>query len=666
MAQVWIGQAVDFYRALERRIDSAALRKAKLLRVTRDRVQAWLGVAMLAALAWACVIWLTDGFVLQTSLVRLSSREPLRPLVLATLFGVACWYIAPRRAALAVARVVRSQSPRLVYCVAATGAGLLVFQWLASRPLWLDEEMIALNLRDRTIVELAQPLSLAQSGPFGWLALQQMALRTLGPDELALRLVPMLFGVGVMGISVWVGRRWMGSLGAVTIALCCALGQWITFYSLELKHYSADVFWAFLLPALAAWSTDAPTDTSTNHRTGLTSRVLLWWTMAAIGLWFGNGALFVTPGCAMVLLYVCWRRGGQRLAWRCCLFGVLWVLSFAADYFLTLRPALDNNFLAGFWAFALPPRLAGLPGTLRWLAAQFQPLAIKPGGVHGWVAFWLVVAAGLGLLIRAEPIAGLMFVTVPLSAAVLASLRLVPLYERLSLWIVPSLYVGLAYFVEASGNMAAAASNSPRRWARLVAAGALVLVGVAVVGDVGLRGVEDIRGNRPRTSHHQLDDRAAVRALMQAYEPGDVLMTTKLGLPALWWYAGIPAARPGLNGSRQPDGSPILRVDYMPPGPGCAHDDVRAALEDRRRVLVYFGFRVDDVPQGFDELLLDRLRELGRITFDRAFADNGRAVVVDLRARPGLRSDRPSGKDVGAATIPRRPGCLGLGPIGEQ
>jgi len=53
---------------------------------------------------------------------------------------------------MAVERVVRSQSPRLVYCVAATGACLLVFQWLGSRPLWLDEEMIALNLRDSDAV----------------------------------------------------------------------------------------------------------------------------------------------------------------------------------------------------------------------------------------------------------------------------------------------------------------------------------------------------------------------------------------------------------------------------------------------------------------------------------------------------------------------------------
>jgi len=101
--------------------------------------------------------------------------------------------------------------------------------------------------------------------------------------------------------------------------------------------------------------------------------------------------------------------------------------------------------------------------------------------------------------------------------------------------------------------------------------------------DVGLRGIEDVRGNRPRTSHHQLDDRAAVRALMQAYQPGDVLMTTKLALPALWWYAGIPAARPGLNGNRQTDGSPILRVEYMPPGPGCPRGSRRKYTSTRRR-----------------------------------------------------------------------------------
>ena len=630
--------------------------------MTRDQLQTWLGGAAVAALAWSLLLWVTGGIEWETSLIRLTSRDPVRPLALAALCGVACWWVAPERAAIAVGRVARRHSPRLVFCIAATGVALLVIQWAGGRPLWLDEEMIALNLRDRALVELAQPLSLGQSGPFGWLALQQTVLRTLGPSELALRVVPMLFGVGLIGLSMWVGRRWLGPFGAVTLTLCCAFGQWVTFYALELKHYSADVFWAFLIPALAAWAVDASPD----PRRDLANRALLWWTEAAIGLWFGNGALFVTPGCALIVVYACWRRGGSSAAWRCCLFGVLWVVSFAADYWITLRPALGSTFLADYWAFALPPRLSGVAGTLGWIAAQLQPLAIKPGGVHGWVAFWLVAASGLAFLIRAQPIAGLMFMTVPVSAAVLAGLRLVPLHERLSLWIVPALYVGLAYFVEASGRMALSASHSPRRWTRLVTAAGFVLVGLAVTIDVGVRGAEDINRNRPRTSHHQLDDRAAVRALVQTAHPGDVVVTTQFALPALWWYGGIPVARPGLDGSRRSDGSPILRVAYLPPGANCPRDDLRTALKDRRRVLVYFGFRVDDGPQGFDELLLDQLRELGRVSDDRAFAETGRVVTVDLGVAARAESDRPPPEDGRAGTALRPPGCMALRPIDGQ
>ncbi len=288
--------------------------------MTRHRLQAWLGVATLGALAWAVLIWATGGFVWETPLGRLASRDPLRPLGLAVICGLACVYMAPARVATAVQRIVRPQSTRLVFCIAATGVGLLVLQWLVARPLWLDEEMIALNFRDRTIVEMTQPLSLGQSGPFGWLVLQQTVLQTLGSSELALRFVPMLFGVGVIVTSLWIGRRWLGFLGAVTLTLCCALGQWLTFYSLELKHYSADAFWAFLLPALAAWTMETKPD----HRSDLRRRVLIWWTAAAIGLWFSNGALFVAPGCALILVYACWRRGGWPNAGRCCLFGLLW------------------------------------------------------------------------------------------------------------------------------------------------------------------------------------------------------------------------------------------------------------------------------------------------------------------------------------------------------
>ena len=67
-----------------------------------------------------------------------------------------------------------------------------IWQWSAARPLWLDEQMIALNLRDRTFRDLSHQLSFDQSAPFGWLLLERIALLGLGANELALRLAPAL------------------------------------------------------------------------------------------------------------------------------------------------------------------------------------------------------------------------------------------------------------------------------------------------------------------------------------------------------------------------------------------------------------------------------------------------------------------------------------------
>ena len=73
---------------------------------------------------------------------------------------------------------------------ALAGVASLVTQWYRFRPMWVDEEMIALNLRDRSIAALAGPLWLTQSAPFGWLALQRTVLVEFGSAERTLRAVP--------------------------------------------------------------------------------------------------------------------------------------------------------------------------------------------------------------------------------------------------------------------------------------------------------------------------------------------------------------------------------------------------------------------------------------------------------------------------------------------
>ena len=65
---------------------------------------------------------------------------------------------------------------------------------------------------------------------------------------------PLLFGIATLAVALWIGRRWMGPAGATALMLLCSISQWFSHYPFEVKHYTSDVFWALLLPALAVWA----------------------------------------------------------------------------------------------------------------------------------------------------------------------------------------------------------------------------------------------------------------------------------------------------------------------------------------------------------------------------------------------------------------------------
>src|SRR5690242_6520245 len=104
---------------------------------------------------------------------------------------------------------IRQLMPRII---AIAGAGLVIYQWAVARPLRLDEEMIAINIRDRSFTALAGKLSLEQSAPYGWLVLERISLLAFGSGERSLRLVPLLFGLAMIATALWIGRRWLNGV----------------------------------------------------------------------------------------------------------------------------------------------------------------------------------------------------------------------------------------------------------------------------------------------------------------------------------------------------------------------------------------------------------------------------------------------------------------------
>lgn len=608
-------------------------------------------VAGLAAV-WAGVAALTGGFFWEIGPLRISSRDPWRPLMVAIAAGAGALALTdparlravlePRvkwlRETLPFAERLRHRGVwTLAIAIALVGIAVDIYQWSGAPTFWLDEEMIALNFRDRSFAELSGALWLEQSAPYGWLVLQRAVLLTIGDGELALRLVPLLFGIATVIGALWVGRRWLGTIGMPGLVLLCWISPLLSHYRFEVKHYTADVFLGLMLPALVAWAIEGER-ASTRAR-----RALIWWLVAAAGQFFANGALLVAPPCAAVLLVALWRRDGWRAANRALAGGVLWLGAVAGHYELSLR---FTAHLRDYWADQFPPRSAGVVELTQWFVNRLERLASNPAGTGRWLSLWLLAAAGFAFG-RHRWLAAA-FAAVVVSVFVYVITGYVPLYERFSIWIVPGLYVGIMLLADRAARATRSAWNS-RQWIHVAVSLATVVLTLRLASDVVVRGYHDLDIPHP-TEKQQLIDRSAVRWLLAQQRSGDTLLTTRLGWPAIWWYGGISIAYPDENTNRAEG----YEMTYEPRCTGPLEPP-----PNTRRLLVYLGF--PDVPNGFESVLKRSLDEVGVTTRFQKYADRGRTFVVDLDRPPtGVIPPAPDDHDAAAKQLP---GCVGIRPL---
>jgi hypothetical protein len=491
-------------------------------------------------------------------------------------------------------------------------AGVLArfWHWGHDRPLWLDEQMIAINLRDGGGFRgLAGPLLHHQSAPLGWLWVERAFLLAFGADERVLRLVPLLFSVGTLVIVWLVVRHWFGPAGAITAGLLFGFAPSLVRYAAELKQYSADAFCALALIALGAWAVQRP------------RWMPVWWLAAAAGSWLSMDAILITPGLAAVLLGAAWRRDGWRAAMRAAYLAPLWVGAAATHYLVSLRYTTGEPHLKPWWQAR-----GGFPdGSLwGWLADRpaglgRDPLQLPDGPVN--IGFWLLVLAGLVVLLARRTALGLLVAAPLATGVVLGAAHSVPLAGRLAIWLLPSLFLAAAAAVEA---LAAVAAVAPR--ARIPAAAGLLVIAVGA----GFAVAPQIRyAWRPPRLVDGVDDRAAMAWLEAQRRPGDVVLVSVSSIPAVRWYSSMDRLRPGRF------------VRAVKPGPDCSPGALGEALAGQSRVLAYSGIRTNPATPAVMEA---RLAEQGHIVERHDFRA-GIGWLVELRppaspapALPGLKT----------------------------
>jgi hypothetical protein len=335
--------------------------------------------------------------------------------------------------------------------------------------------------------------------------------------------------------------------------------------------------------------------------------------------------------------------------------GFGWLASFAAIYWIVLRHALANPYLKNYWAFAFPPAGEGARAVLSWIGAQFTPFAVKPIGTGMPALFWFVYLAGVVSGFVARSSLALVFATVPISLLLLAVAGFVPTFERLAIWSVPALYVGIA--------LCADKALPQSRRVRSYIGVALAIPALMVSYDIVRRGVFAIE-HRPR-SNYGLDDRSSVQWLIDARRPGDAVLSTHYGLAAIWWYGGIDVADANRSG-RMADGAPLYEIHHVEDERECARwgEALDAIARDRSRIVVYLGFRMNVEPEGFDQLVLEQFGSRWPLVGYKEYAEASRLAIFDLKAAAAGPLIVPSGPGSAASrsNIQTPAGCVSVMP----
>jgi hypothetical protein len=422
----------------------------------------------------------------------------------------------------------------------ALGAILRLRQYLTGRSLWADEAMLALNIVERDLAGMFQPLAYDQGAPIGFLLVEKLFNITLGKHEFALRLFPLLVGLLSLWLFYLLLKRFTHGMSALVPLALFAFNPRLIYYSSEVKQYVLDVAVTIILLLSAA-----PVFSASPRK-----KDYAWLTVAGVvALWFSHPALFVLAGIGIALVLIAIRRRDHSSLWLAARIGVVWLLTIVFLYLLILKDLSQNAYMREYWQggfLPLPPWSD--PGWF--VKALNENIGIQFGIPYavflvfflmlvGWLVSWRGAAPGgrvesSGARIVSGPGAttwqspdhenfALTFAGIFLVTHVASAFRLYPVFERMILFLVPIglLLIGIAF----------EAIETRLQKYRLPGFLAVLLAGYLFYGPL-LTSTENFLA--PKYFEHI---RPTMETLRESWKEGDALYVSNGALPAFRFYA---------------------------------------------------------------------------------------------------------------------------------
>jgi len=217
---------------------------------------------------------------------------------------------------------------------------LSIINFLSYRSLWHDEAALALNIVNKSIFELFEPLEYNQVAPIGFLVFQKGISWIFGYTDWSLRIFPMLsFFISIIAFFKLSKELFLEKSLALFCTLFFVSSQIILSYSNEVKPYISDLTITLIIILTTL------TLTKRNDQK-------LFWQYALIGLisiWFSNTAVIVLFSSGIYLIFKFWNSGRKKLFKLPFVFSI-WLVSFGIYYVFFIHNHPTEEYMHSFWS----------------------------------------------------------------------------------------------------------------------------------------------------------------------------------------------------------------------------------------------------------------------------------------------------------------------------
>ena len=248
---------------------------------------------------------------------------------------------SPYRVTIRLPRLKWLDSPQLPWIIIGLGITLRATQYFANKSLWMDESFLAINIVQRSFLQLVKPLDYGQGAPIGFLLVEKLAVETLGDNEYTLRILPFLASIASLFIFYKVAISALKAYGALIALGLFSISEFLILYSSEAKQYSTDVFIALILYVLGFYQLS---------RNNFTFRqVAMFGIIGSISIWFSHPSIFILSGLGAALVIQFLSKKNWLAINRLSIVLLCWFSSFLIFYLISLRHLTNHTGLQNYW-----------------------------------------------------------------------------------------------------------------------------------------------------------------------------------------------------------------------------------------------------------------------------------------------------------------------------